>query len=1447
MISPAQLKEIFQSFPDNCVLLKPDLPRFNIIEVNRSFEKITGINKEKVLGSDLIDFFSNENLDKGFEDILSSSLKNALKSGKTDHIPSFRLDIPDLETGTLQRKFWEADNIPIANDKGEIDFILHRLRDITYAVIAKEKEQNSLKNLRENENLLKETQEVAQIGSWELDLEEDALHWCNMLKKIHEVPQNYFPELETAIAFYKSDKDKTIISNAVSKAIETGEGFDLELEIVTAESNDKWVRATGKTEFKNGKCVRVYGSTQDITSRKFVETRLKHINDNIPGVVFRYKLKPNGEDELMYVSEGAKEVWGVSADEATRDNKKIWDLYKKEDFEHVNETIMESAKNLQVWSKEWRINHPDKGIRWNRGIGAPQKLSDGSVVWDSIVLDVTEEKVAYELLEINESRQSSLLDSQTNYVIRTDIHGNYTYYNNKFKEDFGWIHEKSGVIGDSCMVAVIEEDRPKVEATALKCLENPNETFQIEIGKPRSDGKVRTTVWDFVALTDAEGNPTEIQCIGIDISKKKETEIALNKAKEQYEGLIQSIEGVFWELDIETFEFTFVSRQAIDLLGIEPSKWYNDPKFWEEHIHPDDREYAINFCMNQVEEEKNHSFEYRMRKGDGSYIWVSDVVSIVKENGKVKWLRGIMTDISKRKTAEEQLQLSEQRFKGLVQEGGDLIALLDENGDYMYASPTSISVLGYTPEDFSNRNAFEFIHPEDLKRVQEKFEKILSRKRLEISPFRFSHKDGGWRWLESTVTNLIDDPAVKGFVANSRDVTERLRYQELENLERKILEMNFKKGVRLKQILNFYLEKLEAINPNAFFIIRKLENGKLHNWAAGNTPVKLVDVLEGRPLQEKNGICELSFKSKESKILRTQDAKDSPLKSLALENKIDYCWSFPIIDSKGKTLGIFSTFYKKDPIPEKKQEKRTIRRTIGLLQLIIEFHLNEIALKRSNQRFKFVNQATEDAIYDWDVVNDELQWGDGFYKMFEYERDGSHSNIDNWSSRVHPDDIGAVERDLEASLKNININRWNSEYCFRKADGSYLDIIESGYIIRNEDGEALRMIGVLRDVTSIKAYEKELESANERYRFATKATSDAIWDYNLENESVVWGAAFENLFGYKLKNLKPDLNPWYENIHPDDYDRIAKSFKDALNDKTEIWEEEYRFKNVHGQYLDVFDRGFIVRDKNGKAKRMVGAIQDITRKKQYEISLEKLNSDLKKRAKELAISNAELEQFAYVASHDLQEPLRMVTSFLTQLEKKYGDVLDKKGLLYIDFAVDGAKRMRQIILDLLEFSRVGRTEDKLEAVDINDVLDDIKHLYRKKISDRKVNIIAQNLPVIEAPKSPVRQVFQNLISNAIKYSKEEVSPEININYNESEDFWEFTIQDNGIGIEQEYFDRIFVIFQRLHRREEYSGTGMGLAVTKKIIENLGGKIWLESQENEGTKFHFTISKNIAIL
>ena len=281
---------------------------------------------------------------------------------------------------------------------------------------------------------------------------------------------------------------------------------------------------------------------------------------------------------------------------------------------------------------------------------------------------------------------------------------------------------------------------------------------------------------------------------------------------------------------------------------------------------------------------------------------------------------------------------------------------------------------------------------------------------------------------------------------------------------------------------------------------------------------------------------------------------------------------------------------------------------------------------------------------------------------------------------------------------------------------------------------------------------------------------------------------------------------------------------------------KYRGRNrANGQYAHIYDKGFIVRDKNGKAIRMIGASQDITKLKEHEMQL-------KKHAKELAISNEELEQFAYVASHDLQEPLRMVTSFLTQLDKKYGTLLDEKGKKYIDFAVDGAKRMRQIILDLLDYSRAGRTMHDMENIDLNELIRGIKILFRKEIEEKKAVILSNELPLLTGYSAPLRQVFQNLIGNALKYCKQDTPVHIKISVNELTDHWQFSVADNGIGIDKEYFDRIFVIFQRLHNKDEYSGTGLGLAITKKIIENMGGKIWLSSEEGKGSTFYFTILK-----
>lgn len=251
---------------------------------------------------------------------------------------------------------------------------------------------------------------------------------------------------------------------------------------------------------------------------------------------------------------------------------------------------------------------------------------------------------------------------------------------------------------------------------------------------------------------------------------------------------------------------------------------------------------------------------------------------------------------------------------------------------------------------------------------------------------------------------------------------------------------------------------------------------------------------------------------------------------------------------------------------------------------------------------------------------------------------------------------------------------------------------------------------------------------------------------------------------------------------------------------------------------------------------------DITPRKQSELLLKELNDALEKRAIELQVSNTELERFAYVASHDLQEPLRMVSSFLHLLEKKVEGTLDKYGQQYIDFAVDGAERMKKLIQDLLEYSRVGTRKEAVKPVDCNEVMNAVVAHLSISIKEIDATIEVQKLPVINAVQSQMLQVFQNLVGNAIKYHDREPLV-VEVGCNEKEKEWEFYVKDNGIGIDPKFFDKIFIIFQRLHNKTEYAGTGIGLAICKKIVEKHGGIMRVESTPGTGSTFYFTIPKN----
>ena len=267
----------------------------------------------------------------------------------------------------------------------------------------------------------------------------------------------------------------------------------------------------------------------------------------------------------------------------------------------------------------------------------------------------------------------------------------------------------------------------------------------------------------------------------------------------------------------------------------------------------------------------------------------------------------------------------------------------------------------------------------------------------------------------------------------------------------------------------------------------------------------------------------------------------------------------------------------------------------------------------------------------------------------------------------------------------------------------------------------------------------------------------------------------------------------------------------------------------------------LLNDK-GDIKEVICSFSDITERKAVEEKLRWLYQSLEVRALELATSNKELERFAYIATHDLQEPLRMVSSFTELLKKKYASKLDEQAVEYINYAVEGASRMKNLILDLLEFTKFSSNKEEFTETDMNKVLEEILKSSAEKINCSGAVLIIPQLPVINAKTSLISQLFENLIGNALKYRSTN-KPMIIVECKEGKDHFEFSISDNGIGIDAEYWDKIFILFKRLHSsNESFEGTGVGLAICKKIVELHHGSIWVKSEKGKGSTFYFTILK-----
>lgn len=496
------------------------------------------------------------------------------------------------------------------------------------------------------------------------------------------------------------------------------------------------------------------------------------------------------------------------------------------------------------------------------------------------------------------------------------------------------------------------------------------------------------------------------------------------------------------------------------------------------------------------------------------------------------------------------------------------------------------------------------------------------------------------------------------------------------------------------------------------------------------------------------------------------------------------------------------------------------------------------------QKLANVVESSDDAIITKSLEGTIISWNKGAEQIYGYS---TEEIVGKPISILEPSQLN---QEIEKLVNKIKQGKKidNYETLRLKKDGEIINVSITLSPVFDTSGELVAISTIARDITERKRAEEDLKKARdnlekvveertaelkkayeslkeneERFRLIAENSKDIIWLDDENGQHVYISPSYEKLLGYSLEELSK-MKP-LENIHPDDISKL----KNWQNVPFTQWREQ----KANGTYIWL--EGTVSTITFSGKKYVGGIARDITERKNAENELKEIVDELKR-------SNKELETFAYVSSHDLQEPLRMVVSYLQLLERKYYGKLDEKADKYIFYAIDGAKRMQNLINDLLSYSRVTTKGEEFKQVNSEFILNDA--LKNLEFSIKKSNAVITHdpLPTVTGDSRQLIQLFQNIIGNGIKFRKEDEVPKIHISARKDEKMNEyvFSVADNGIGIESKYGERIFEIFQRLQKRSEYSGTGIGLAISKKIVERHGGRIWVESELGKGSTFYFTI-------
>jgi PAS domain S-box-containing protein len=977
------------------------------------------------------------------------------------------------------------------------------------------------------------------------------------------------------------------------------------------------------------------------------------------------------------------------------------------------------------------------------------------------------------------------------------------------------------------------------------------------------DGSVRDVLYNASVYRDEAGNVLGVLAAARDITERKKAEQELAQLSQQNRLILDAAGEGIYGLDIDG-KCTFANPVALQLLGLRAAELVGRQSHELFHYKkPDGSPYPEEECPVHLAHKRGapyHGTDLYWRK-DGNSFPVEFITTPMWNAGKITGAVVVFDDITERRQAELKLRESEQAFRMLAENSPDVIVRYDREGRRIYVNPefervnhlTAQQVYGKKPSELST--ALKPMAPEFTEKLLAAMESGVVTK-VDLS---WPVGDKEMCWFVRIVPEFDAARKVVSALTIWSDITERKRTEkellEKENHSQSLLRLSrsLERAQTDAEVLNAAQEEVKKIigyrnvwvyllsDDGKYFIAQVAEGAQSGAVMLEDHAAKLA--VEGDRMLEEIAA------SKEIVVVEDARTDERVNKAIAAQMGNRTIVNVPIVlfERHMGTVGMGTFGEEGVRVPSASEREYLTALASHMAAALDRIHLMNERIKADEalrEREAFLASIIEnipDMIFTKDARELRFtRFNRAGEELLGYSREDMLGKSDyDFFSREQADFFTKKDRQVLASgqLYDIPEEPINTRNGARILHTKKIPIMDS-------DGKPAFLLGISEDITERKQAEQVVRQSEEALKVAQRIAHLGNWHMDLATNEVYWSEELYRMYGFDSSLPPPPYDESMKLFVPESWERLSSSIARAVETGAP-YELELELIPKEGGTRWMLARGELVRDEQGKPVMVRGVAMDITTRKRAEQEIRTLNQELEQRVAErteqLEAANKELESFSYSVSHDLRTPLRAIDGFSHILLDDYADKLDDEGKRLLNVVRDNTGRMGQLIDDILQFSRTGRLELVFSEIDMERLAREAAEELKPAIAaGSKLQLEIAALPRAQGDRAMMHQVFVNLLSNAIKFSRTRETPAIRVGASVKPEETIYYVQDNGVGFDMQYSNKLFGVFQRLHSMNEFEGTGIGLAIVKRIITRHGGRVWAEGKVNEGAALYFAL-------